>query len=85
MPSWASSVPTFRATDAPGCRETVVEGVNGYLVPPRNPEVLAQRMEMFIENPETVSVMGAESRRLAEQKFNVEGVTKTILETMELL
>jgi len=31
-------------TDAPGCRETVIDGVNGFLVPPRDPETLAEAM-----------------------------------------
>lgn len=38
-------------TDAPGCRETVIEGVNGFLVPPRDPVALAEAMEKFISDP----------------------------------
>src|SRR5699024_9821126 len=35
-------------TDVPGCRETVVNGVNGFLVPKWNPEALAEKMIYFI-------------------------------------
>lgn len=30
-------------TDSPGCRETVKDGINGFLVEPRNPRVLAEK------------------------------------------
>ena len=39
-------------TDAPGCRETVVDGENGFLVPVKDPRALAQAMERFILKPE---------------------------------
>lgn len=71
-------------TDAPGCRETVVEGVNGFLVPVRDPEALAQKMRVFIENPELIATMGVASRRIAEERFDVHKVnarlTKLVLE-----
>jgi lipopolysaccharide/colanic/teichoic acid biosynthesis glycosyltransferase len=57
-------------TDAPGCRETVIPGVNGFLVPPRDPEALAQAMMKFLEEPHLVERMGKESRRLAEERFD---------------
>jgi glycosyltransferase involved in cell wall biosynthesis len=66
-------------TDAPGCRETVEHGANGYLVPPRNSEALAAAMERFILSPETMSEMGACSRRIAEQKFDVHRVNDALL------
>lgn len=58
-------------TDAPGCRETVVEGVNGCLVPPRDVAALVAAMRRFIQNPQLVETMGRESRRLAEERFDV--------------
>jgi len=72
-------------TDAPGCRETVVEGVNGFLVPPRRVEPLAQAMERFILNPALIEPMGLESRRIAEEKFDVHKVNRVIMETMGLV
>lgn len=58
-------------TDAPGCRETVVEGVNGFLVPPRDVSALVAAMRCFIEQPALIDRMGRESRRLAEERFDV--------------
>ncbi|WP_336802187.1 glycosyltransferase family 4 protein [Kaistia sp. MMO-174] len=66
-------------TDAPGCRETVVEGVNGYLVPPRDAVALAAAMEKFILDPGLAARMGAESRRIAEEKYDVNLVNAEIM------
>lgn len=71
-------------TDAPGCRETIEEGVNGYLVPVKDSQALAEAMEEFIKNPMLISKMGAESRRIAEEKFDVHKVNRVILEAMGL-
>jgi len=69
-------------TDVPGCRETVEEGINGFMVPIRNPEVLAQTMLNFIENTELIYSMGLESRRMAEKKFDVHKINANILALM---
>lgn len=71
-------------TDAPGCRETVQEGRNGFLVPVRDAGALAERMERFIEYPELIARMGEESRRIAVEKYDVHKVNAVILETMGL-
>lgn len=71
-------------TDAPGCRETVVDGVNGFLVPARNAIALAQAMFQFIEHPELIQSMGNEGRRLAVDKFDVHKVNSVILDAMGL-
>lgn len=71
-------------TDAPGCRETVVDGLNGFLVPVRNVDELTDRMIQFIQQPGLASAMGPESRRIAEEKFDVRKVNETILTTMGL-
>lgn len=57
-------------TDVPGCRETVIDGKNGFLVPPWRPELLAEKMLYFVENPEDAIEMGAQSRVIAEKKFD---------------
>src|SRR3546814_11159894 len=54
-------------TDVPGCRETVAEGKNGFLVPVRNAARLAEAMRYFLDHPEKIVPMGLESRRLAEE------------------
>ena len=69
-------------TDAPGCRETVVHGKNGFLVPVKSTAELAAAMIHFIENPELVVAMGKESRLLAEEKYDVRKVNDHMLREM---
>lgn len=69
-------------TDVPGCRETVIDGVNGFLVPPQDTEMLADRMMRFIRNPELVDLMGKESRRLAIEKFDVKKINQRLIEIL---
>jgi len=71
-------------TDAPGCRETVVEGQNGFLTPLKDVNALAESMEKFIVDPNLAKTMGAASRKLAEEKFDVDKVNDAILSFMEL-
>jgi glycosyltransferase involved in cell wall biosynthesis len=71
-------------TDAPGCRETVEDGRNGFLVMPRSTEALAAAMTRFIETPSLAAAMGAESRRMAEEKFDVRVVNRQMLQVMGL-
>lgn len=66
-------------TDLPGCRETVVEGVNGFLVPARNKLALADKMIAFIEQPALIELMGRESRRLAEERFDGHKVNQRLI------
>lgn len=71
-------------TDAPGCRETVRDGVNGCLVPVRDAEALATTMERFLLEPERVGLMGAEARRIAVEKYDVHKVNAVMLTAMGL-
>ncbi len=69
-------------TDAPGCRETVVDGLNGFLVPPRDVACLVEKMVWMIEHMDEARQMGKESRRMCELKFDVRLVNNVILEAM---
>ncbi len=66
-------------TNASGCKETVVEGVNGYMVQIGSSEELAQKMIWFIENQDKIPAMGKESRIIAERKFDVRKVNQDML------
>ncbi len=66
-------------TNAPGCKETVVQGENGFLVPVKDAEALAERMIWFIENRDQWERMGQASRRMAEERFNVHKINAQIL------
>lgn len=67
-------------TDVPGCRETVLLGENGLLVPPRDINALAQALLTLIKDPKLRKQMGRRSRELAVQRFSLEYVIKEHLE-----
>lgn len=71
-------------TTAPGCRETVDDGVNGFLVPPRDAAALAAAMQRFIDEPALIPAMGRASRQRAETDFDVRAVNARIMLTMDL-
>ena len=66
-------------TNASGCKETVIEGVNGYMVQIGSSEELAKKMIWFIENKDKIPLMGKESRIIVERKFDVRKVNKDML------
>ena len=70
--------------DSPGSRETVREGENGFLVPPRDPQALARAMSRFCEAPGLAHNMGEASFRRVETEYDVRLVNRMILETMGL-
>lgn len=71
-------------TDMPGCRETVRNGVNGFLVPPRDAGALYAAMTRFIEDPKLAQSMGTASRALAEEKYDVTKVNADLLRYLGL-
>ena len=72
-------------TNAAGCRETVQEGKNGFLVPVKDAQALAERMIWFIQNPASMEQMGLESRRMAEERFDVRIINQRMMEIMGLV
>ncbi|HAS6257789.1 TPA: glycosyltransferase family 4 protein [Vibrio vulnificus] len=71
-------------TNVPGCKETVVNGENGWLVEKANVEQLAERMIWFIEHPEQWEIMGDKGHQMANEKFDVHKVNAEILKIMGL-
>lgn len=72
-------------SDAPGCRETVTDGDNGYLIPVKDVKTLIEKMKYLIEHQETIIRMGYRSRQIAVEKFDVNKVNQVILDTMGML
>lgn len=71
-------------SDAPGCRETVTDGWNGFLVPVGDAEALEKSMENFIRDPKLIVEMGKNGRELAEKKYDVNKVNEIIMRSMGL-
>lgn len=71
-------------TDVAGCRETVIDKVNGILVPVKDTGALVRTMEEFILCPSAAEQMGKEGRRIALEKYEVRKVNASIIEIMGL-
>lgn len=96
LPSWyreglprtiLEAMATGRAvvtTDMPGCREPISEGINGYLVAPRDADALEAALLRFVDDPRLAPEMGARGRDIAEAHFSAGHVTDILLSTMRL-
>ena len=70
-------------TDTAGCQETVLNGINGWLVPVKNIDALVEKMFWFIENSDKLMSMGVESRHLVEKKFDVNHINADIMRVIK--
>lgn len=66
----AASGRAIITSDVPGCRETVVDGVTGALVPPRDVPALTAAIEDLLRNPSRCAAMGVAGRKFAEMRFD---------------
>ncbi|WP_180187055.1 glycosyltransferase family 4 protein [Acinetobacter sp. YH01012] len=71
-------------TDAPGCRETVVHGENGFLVEVKSVQSLVEAMKQLIEKPELIDKMGKSSREIVLNKYDVRLVNNHMIKEMGL-
>ncbi len=87
LPSYREGMPKFLleaasaglpivTTDVPGCREVVINGENGLLVPPRNTEALANAIEKLLNDKTLRREMGAKGRALVEREFGIEKIAE---------
>jgi glycosyltransferase involved in cell wall biosynthesis len=54
-----------------GCKELIVDGETGILVPPRNPEALAAQIVRLLEEPGLRETLGRAARKRAEAEFDI--------------
>lgn len=66
-------------TNSVGCKDVVEDGVNGYLIPVKDAEVLSDRLKRLIDDKDLRIIMGKKSREFAERDFDVENVVDTHL------
>ncbi|WP_309121662.1 glycosyltransferase family 4 protein [Paenibacillus sp.] len=71
-------------TDVPGCRETVVDGMNGFLVPAKTVEPLAEKLRWVIGHPNEAMKMAKASLAICRDKYDVRKVNESILAAMDL-
>lgn len=71
-------------TDTNGCRETVKDGINGFLVPVADSKSLASKMEYFLKNPEMIRIMGRKSVEYCKEKFDVKKVNQAMCKHLHI-
>lgn len=71
-------------TYTPGCKETVLDGVNGFFVPIHNPQKLAEKMIYFIENPIEIEKMGNASLNLCKNKYEISIINNVMMDVMRI-
>lgn len=72
-------------TNSIGCKETVIDNYNGFLIPIRNSIALADKLQILIENPQKRKKFGHNSRIIAEQKFSIQDVVRIHLSVYRTL
>ncbi len=72
-------------TDAPGCRETVIDGRNGFLVPVGDDMELFDRMQWLLKHPREAEEMAWESLLLVQKKYDMHKVNRSMLKKMHLI
>ncbi len=63
-----------------GCKDTVIDGYNGYLIPTQDAKALADKLRILIDNKELRQEMGRNARKYAEENFSIEEVIKRHLD-----
>ena len=72
-------------TDLPGCKDTIISGTTGLLVPPRDASELGRVLELLVLNPDTRRQYGEAARLHAEKHFNIKKVIDTHLNIYQKL
>lgn len=67
-------------TDSVGCRDTVEDGINGFLVPVKDPSALAEAIVKLVADAHLRQEMGYKSRELAVRKYDIKEVVKVHLD-----
>lgn len=57
-----------------GCKETVIDGFNGYLIPTKNVEGLVEKLDILLSDAKLRQEMGKNARKYAEENFSIETV-----------
>lgn len=71
-------------TNAPGCRETVQDGYNGFLIPIKDVDLLVEKMEWFVKHQDKIVEMGQASYDICLNKFDVKKVNEDMLNHMNI-
>ena len=71
-------------TNVPGCKETVIDGENGFLINSKNHIELYQKMEWFIKNNDKIKYMGDKSYEIVKKYFNIKLINSEYMKIFDL-
>jgi glycosyltransferase involved in cell wall biosynthesis len=71
MESMALGIPVI-ATDGGGTPEIIIDGENGILIPPKSPQILAEKMTDLLNNSEKVEYLGKNAIRQIKENFSID-------------
>lgn len=67
------------ASNVPGCKEIVLDGINGFLVRPKDSQDLAKKIEILLKNESLREKFGKKAREIVKEKFDVKKIVKEII------
>jgi len=73
------------ATDVGGTSEIVKDGYNGFLIKPREPKILAEKLDLLLSNQNLIKKFSENSQKIAKQKLVQEKNAMKIVEIYKLL
>jgi len=84
MEAQATGLPVI-STYHTGIPEVIVEGKSGFLVPEKDVDALAERLEYLIEHPEIWPEMGRYGRKFVEEKYDIKKLNQKLVEIYQKL
>ena len=75
--AFATGIPVI-GTNSGGVKEIIKDGVTGYLVPPKNPVKIAEKLIYLFNHPELIKEMGNVGKETVRDKFNIQYYTRNI-------
>lgn len=84
MQAGAMGLPSI-VTDINGCNEIIVEGINGTIIAPKDENLLLDKMKYFIENPQVVSRLASQSRKMIVERYEQQAFWDALLQEYKRL
>ena len=72
-------------SNAPGCDDTVLEGINGFKVDVKDHKTLSEKLQILIEDNTLRLIMGKKSREIFEKNFTLEKIVDQTFSLYNLL
>ncbi|MCK4664617.1 MAG: glycosyltransferase [Bacteroidales bacterium] len=68
------------ATDGGGTKELIMYNENGFLISPKSPTVLAEKIIMLLDDSKQRNILGERGREIIRSKFNIEKMTESFVD-----